>query len=235
MRLLLLLVATVCGCQCFVPVDEQGDGGSPRDGGATTDAGRTDGGLTDAGTPDAGASDAGQPDRDAGQECLTARDCAGPTWSSAWCATDAGFSCVANHCVSSCGDTAGRACVFDAGAECLDCAAAPPLCNADNCPLNAFSATVSSVECRVGFTPMLQPQDSLALVPIRGASCELSVSAPGRGLGQLYRARDYRPVGPSHSWFIRELGGWCMGDALPTGALRSTVACPRCTFVIEGL
>ena len=71
---------------------------------------------------------------------------------------------------------------------------------------------------------------TISFVPLHGASCEMSVVTNVGGLGQVVRSQsDTR-----HYWFIRELGGWCVGDQLPTGAIRSTVACPDCTFGIEG-
>jgi hypothetical protein len=68
----------------------------------------------------------------------------------------------------------------------------------------------------------------LSFVPLHGASCELSVVTDVAGLGQVVRR------GGRHYWFIRPLGGWCVGEQLPTNAIRSTVACPDCTFGVEG-
>lgn len=137
---------------------------------------------------------------------------------------------MAGRCVAECAVVVGKTCAVDAGAECAWCGNEPPLCVADDCPTSAFAVPLSSVECRPGVTPPLMVNDSLSFVPIRGASCELSVSGPARGLGQVYRTRG----GQRHFWFVRELGGWCVGEALPTGAIRSQVACPLCTLVVEG-
>lgn len=223
-----LVVLACVACQCFVPVDER-DGGLGVDGGVP-DAG-VDGGVPDGGLgADGGVHDGGL-EADGGVECQLAGDCRGTPWATRWCGPDAGgFSCVAGRCVSSCAGP-GQTCVVDAGAECATCGADPFLCVADDCPTAAFSRPVSSVECRAGVTPPFRGGDALSFVPIRGASCELSVSAPGRGLGQAFRARS----GPRHFWFVRELGGWCVGEELPTGLVRSEVACPLCTFVVEGL
>lgn len=79
-------------------------------------------------------------------------------------------------------------------------------------------------------TAPLSVGDTLSFVPLRGASCELSVSGPARGLGQVIRDR----FAATHFWFVRELGGTCVGAALPTGAIRSSVACPLCSFTVEG-
>lgn len=214
MRLILaLLSVTLSACQCLVPVNEEPDAAG-----------------VDAGT-DAGA-DSGVFVSDGGSECLTASDCAGAPWASRWCVfgTPPGFSCVAQRCVSECAGDAGRTCAYDSAQDCLACSNETPVCNADTCPTNAFAATVSSVECRPGVTPSFSMGTTLSFVPIRGASCEMSVSSNTGGLGQVVRsAQDGR-----HFWFIRELGGWCVGEQLPTGALRSVVACPRCTFGVEG-
>ncbi|MBL8922952.1 MAG: hypothetical protein JNJ54_29150 [Myxococcaceae bacterium] len=209
---LLLVVALSGACQCLVPVEE-GDGGVVADAGA------------------AAGADGGGPVADGGVECSSPADCRGTSWATRWCgAGGGGFSCVANRCVAEC-SVAAKTCSVDARAECASCGAEPVLCVADDCSTNAFTASLSSVECRPGVTPTLAVNDLLSFVPIRGASCELSVSAPSRGLGQLYRARS----GSRQFWFARELGGWCVGEHLPTGAIRSQVACPLCTLVVEGL
>lgn len=216
MRLLLIITSSViAACQCFVPVDER------------PDAGRVDAGSVDAGliNRDAGFVP------DGGFECLTAADCTGTPWARRWCfGIDAGFTCVVNRCVSQCEGESGRTCTPDAGGDCLECSGTPALCAADTCPTDAFSGTISSVECRPGVMAPLALGDALSFVPIRGASCEMSVSGPARGLGQVVRDR----FAANHFWFIRELGGTCVGAALPTGAIRSSVACPLCSFTVEG-
>ncbi|MFZ5445812.1 MAG: hypothetical protein ACOZQL_37820 [Myxococcota bacterium] len=210
-----LFLLSVPACQCFVPVaDDLADAGAAD---ASVDAG------ADAGV-DAGVVDGG--------ECATAADCAGMPWASRWClfGTPAGFSCVERRCVSECVADAGRACSYDESAECLTCSDGASTCEADTCPTDAFTATISSVECRPGVAPPFGAMTTLSFVPVRGASCMLSVSTPGAGLGQVLR----EPRGVRHAWFIRELGGWCVGETLPTGAVRSMVACPLCTFGVEG-
>lgn len=209
-----LLLAVVPACQCLEPVSE--------------DAGSNAGQFMDAGLD--GGADAGR--SDGGEECLTAADCRATPWASNWCVfgTPPGLSCVGNRCVSECVADAGRTCTYDAGPECMDCSDEAPLCNADTCPTAAFSATVSSVECRPGVTPALSTGMTLSFVPIRGASCEMSVSTNVAGLGQVVRGPNGRQY-----WFIRGLGGWCVGEELPTGAIRSMVACPDCTFGVEGI
>ncbi|MDP1823944.1 MAG: hypothetical protein Q8L48_11905 [Archangium sp.] len=189
------------------------------------DAGVDAGQVVDAGV-DAGVAS------DGGEECLTASDCGAAPWASRWCVfgTPAGLSCVAQRCVSECVADAGRTCTYDSPVECMRCGNEAPLCNADNCPTSAFSGTVSSVECRAGVTPPMSMGMTLSFVPIRGASCEMSVSSNVGGVGQVVRSnQDGR-----HYWFIRPLGGWCVGEQLPTGAIRSVVSCPDCTFGVEG-
>lgn len=220
-RWLGLVLAVVPACQCLVPVGED-----------ELDAGADSGVVIDGGRVDAGeVKDAGFVS-DGGSECRVASDCAAAPWASQWCrfGTPPGLSCVEQRCVSECVGDAGRTCAFDAPVDCMRCSGELAMCNADDCPTDAFSATVSSVECRPGVTPPLSTGMTLSFVPIRGASCELSVSSPAAGLGQVVRSsQDAR-----HYWFIRPLGGWCVGQQLATGAIRSMVACPDCTFGIEG-
>lgn len=217
----LAVAVALAACQCLVPVDELADAGR------SVDAGQSDGGPgSDAGLP----RDAGL-DADSGIECEDADDCGGPLWSSPWCfGADAGFSCVVGQCVSECQSEAGRTCTPDAGLDCLECTGSPALCVTDTCRRSAFGGvTVSSLTCRPGVTPVLRVGEELSFVPIRGASCEFSVSGEGRGFGQA--TIDWRG---RHFWFIRELGGVCVGQSLPTGAIRSLVSCPACTFSLEG-
>lgn len=216
--MLALWLAATPACQCLQPVTE------------TDDAGLDAGGGVDAGL-DGGSTDAGRAS-DGGEECLAASDCEGAPWASRWCifGTAAGQSCVAQRCVSECVADAGRTCVYEPSGQCLSCGGETPVCNADNCPTDAFSATVSSVECRPGVTPSFVMGATLSFVPLHGASCEMSVVSDTGGLGQVVRGNQ----GLRQYWFIRELGGWCVGEQLPTGALRSMVACPDCTFGVEG-
>ena len=205
----LFLFLAVPGCQCFQPVGElEQDAG--------VDAGRS--------AFDAGSS------TDGGEECLIAADCRAAPWAACLFAQTPALSCVDHRCVSECrGGDAGRTCDYQPGTECMTCGAEIPLCNADTCATNAFSATVSVVGCRPGVTPPFANGTTLSFVPLHDASCEMSVTTDTAGLGQVVRSQDVR-----HSWFIRELGGWCVGEQLPTGAIRSYVACPACTFGIEG-
>jgi hypothetical protein len=214
-------------CQCLVPVEELADAGTSGDGGSLTDAGARDAGSSaDAGRPDAGGFDP-----DSGIECTVPGDCRGPVWASNWCAgTDAGFSCVVGRCVSECLGEADRTCTPDAGLDCLECTGSSALCVADTCRPSGFGGvTVGTVTCRPGVVPLLRSGEQLSFVSIRGASCELSVSGEGRGLGQVTIDQRGR-----HFWFIRELGGVCVGQSLPTGAIRSLVSCPLCTFSLDG-
>ena len=208
----LALILWLPACQCLEPVAEQEE-----------DAGRVDAG-SDAGNPRPIATDGGQ-------ECVTAADCRGAPWAACSFGLTAELSCVEQRCVSECrGTDAGRTCDYEPSNECMTCGTELPLCNADTCATDAFSATVSIVGCKPGVTPPLVNGMTISFVPLHGASCEMSVVTNVGGLGQVVRSQsDTR-----HYWFIRELGGWCVGDQLPTGAIRSTVACPDCTFGIEG-
>lgn len=217
---LVLCFTLLSSCQCLVPVEEETE---PQPADASLDA------SVDAGA-DAGAVDAGR-SPDGGAECLTAADCHGTPWAPGSCffGVPAGLSCVSQRCVSECVGDAGRTCVYDGASDCMTCGAEPPLCNADTCSTAAFTATVSSVECRPGVSAPISAGMTLSFVPLHEASCELSVSASSGGLGQVIRGAP-----ALHFWFVRELGGWCVGEQLPTGAIRSRVACPACTFGIEG-
>lgn len=211
-----VVLACTTHCQCFVPVDD-GD-----------DAGALDAGLVDAGAPDAGSADAGF-------ECVSPADCQGPSWASQWClfsASDGGFSCVANRCVATCQDVSGDTCRVDGGGECLACTRDGTLCPGDRCRTEAFTLRVSNIECRPGVTPPFGSDDQLTFASVRGASCRMAITRDDGGVGFVTRSETF---GPFFSWNLPSLGGWCVSHQLPTGALRSSVACPRCTFVIEGL
>jgi hypothetical protein len=192
-----------------------------------------DAGARDAGPVDGGPRPLDAGALDAGGECALPSDCRGVPWASRWCLFgDGGFSCVDRQCVATCADVAGDTCQPDAGAECLVCQRDGPVCPADTCPPDAITTSVSSIECRPGVTPPFEVFAELAFVPVRGASCLMSVSGPDGGLGTVTRTNRF---GPISAWSLPALGGWCIAHQLPTGAIRSSVACPRCTFVIEGL
>lgn len=216
MRTPLIVMSLLGGCQCLQPVEEF-DAGSPR---------------ADAGAVDAGPHDAGRPNPDAGEECLTAADCQGTPWARQWCffSADAGFSCLARRCVSECPLTS-RTCIVNQATECMECSTGRPLCIEDLCPTAALSARITYVECRPDAgRPPIAVDDQLSFVPVRGASCLMSVSSAAAGLGQVVRAAGRA----EQYWFIRPLGGYCLGTQLPTGATRSSVACPLCSFTVEG-
>jgi hypothetical protein len=209
------VVACTTQCQCLVPVDEGDDAGA-RDA-SVVDAGR------DAGVPDANV------------ECVTPADCRGRPWATQWClfpTPDAGFSCVNSRCVSTCSDVSNDVCTVDAGGDCLSCSRDGTLCAADGCRDDAFTLRVSSVECRPGAVPPFATNAELTFASVRGASCLMAVTGLDGGVGFVTRSRT---GGPFFSWNLPPLGGSCVSHQLPTGALRSSVACPLCTFVIEGL
>ncbi|MDX2014935.1 MAG: hypothetical protein SFW67_32360 [Myxococcaceae bacterium] len=215
------VVACTTHCQCFVPVDDP------------VDAGALDSGLVDAGVHDGGSTDGGA--RDAGVECESPADCQGPSWVSRWClfsAPDAGFSCVANRCVAVCQDVSGDTCRVDGSGECLGCTRDGTLCPGGRCQNDAFSLRISSVECRPGVTAPLSVDEQLTFASVRGGACLMAITGDDGGVGFVTRSE---LGGPFFSWNLPVLGGWCVSHQLPTGALRSSVACPLCTFVIEGL
>jgi hypothetical protein len=209
------LAALLPGCQCLTPVDEPDAGGR--------DAG------TDAGA-DAGV-DAGQ-STDAG--CDHAAQCtAGPQATSAWCSSDAGFSCVEATCLWECPLTgARRSCTVDQGTYCLQCGDAGTACPlSGNCP---GPATMSSATVETGSTCSTWPGTSVpftdvTLMRTASAQCRYAVSGPGQSLGELWRLDDGEYLA-----YFPGLGGWCTGRSAFTGAPRGIFNCPACQFVLEG-
>jgi hypothetical protein len=218
------VVACTTQCQCLVPVDE-GD-----------DAGARDAAVGDGGAGRDGGVDGG---RDAGVECVRPADCRGRSWVTSWCLSgggDAGFSCVNSRCVATCSEVSNDTCTVDAGGECLSCGRDGTRCVVDSCMNDAFTLRVSGVECRPGVVAPLADEAQLTFASVRSASCLMAVTGPDGGLGFVTRAPQGGPFSSQFfSWNLPPLGGWCVSHQLQTGALRSSVACPLCTFVIEGL
>lgn len=237
------VVACTTQCQCLVPVDEGDDAGA-RDASVVGDAGR-----------DASMGDASV-------ECVTPADCRGQPWATQWCnvpSPDAGFSCVNGRCVSTCSDVSNDVCTVDAGhshatlapeaMKCLRCEREGLRCPRASCEterwfgpgMDRFSRRVSSVECRPGVAPPIalleelefQSYESLMFQGYLGVECLLFIRGQ-RGVG-LGTATVAPADGTFFAWHLPSLGGWCVSHQLQTGALRSSVACPLCTFVIEGL
>jgi hypothetical protein len=219
--LCLLTLIMFSGCQCLVPVTE--DGGIDAAVNPSTDAG-SDAGL-DGGT-DAGM-DAGIPPSDAG--CALANECtAGPQLTSNWCNTtqpDAGFSCVQNKCVWECPlVAAGRTCTVNQGTYCLECGDAGTMCP-ETTSCNAMGSVMATVESGSSCTTFT------SVTVMRGASaqCRYFVNTNTNATGEIWRL----PNGEYLAYFS-ELGGWCTGRSAFTGAPRSIFNCPACQFVLMG-
>lgn len=96
---LLVVLSSLCACQCFVPVSE--DGGREPDAGGAVDGG--------------GGQDAGPT-----PECRTYLDCPAPA-PLPFCGP-ARSACVNGHCLIECGEPdAGRTCVHSTGEACITC------------------------------------------------------------------------------------------------------------------
>lgn len=216
------VLLSVVGCQCFVPVDE-----APFS--AFEDAGVRDAGV-DAGVRDAGHDAGMQP-----VQCTTVADCAGTPRVTSWCARfspafDAGFSCIEGQCVAQCGDQAGQVCTQDVGVECLRCppttTCLPPSCAA------AFDITFRVEDIACNGAPPLVVGDKLREGK-RDGGCGSPwsyVQADGgeEYLGDVY----YQSTRGFTSARIELLGGVCLISEMPTGAIRLLLDCPRCQVAL---
>lgn len=175
--------------------------------------------------PDGGAQDAG-PGRDAGPECALAADCAKPKDGGYPFCPAARASCVDGRCLTEC--AAARTCAVADGGLCLSCQA-PGLTECSLC-IRARVCTfqVSTAECAGHFE--------------NGAQLTVGASGIGTQCGGLITPGDggaavgnWQDLGMGHALlWIPELGGYCTGQSLATGAPRMLVGCPDCTFVEVG-
>jgi len=217
---IVMLCCTTLGCQCLQPVDERPDAG-PRDAGSATDAGPVDAGPTDAGL-DAGLVDAGvRPD--AGVECVTSTDCTPRVRALPFCSGGPVMSCVNSRCLVECAGAGSRTCrttsdrclVCDAGMQCASCAA--PACT--------FRVRIVEGACPAPF--LADSQHTVQPFSGRcGGGLLFDGGVSGLWLGQF--------AAGGTRLDIPELGGTCLGADLATGAPRTLVSCPSCTFVAEG-
>ncbi|MFT3706830.1 MAG: hypothetical protein QM817_04105 [Archangium sp.] len=233
MRALVLGLIVVSGCQCLVPVAEDGGvltdagrgggGGSATGGGGSTGGGSATGGggtTGGGGATGGGGSTGGGAAVDAGSGCTTPADCTGtvpPVVTQCGGATGA-WSCAFGHCVAECGT--GRTCTApDAG--CLDCGSGTECLRPNNCPMTA-NFTIETSTCGL-------PQfERLTATSISSLPCTYIVSwSDGGVLGSMsfYGFDDLSANIPS-------LGGGCVGQQLPTGAIRYSVSCPNCMMSV---
>ncbi|MEW5737528.1 MAG: hypothetical protein AB1938_01310 [Myxococcota bacterium] len=118
--------------------------------------------------------------RDAGRdECVSARDCAGPIATTRACTfsggPDAGFSCIQGQCIPECGDVAGRTCTWGSASLCLTCQ--QDVCTRD-CP-SAFvqGFTVEDIACGVGAAPWAPPTRFDVVRASTSMACDFALQA----------------------------------------------------------
>jgi hypothetical protein len=244
MRTLVLVgaLAALSGCQCFVPVDDEPDGGSDA-GTPRPDAGR-DAGLDagsdagfDAGSDAGSEVDAGRP-LDAG--CARASQCtSGPQPTTNWCngsQPDAGYSCIANTCLWECPvSSAGRTCIVDMGSYCLRCGDdAGTACPRSGTTACGAPATMGSAMVESGSTCVTWPGSSVLFTDVTimrtaSAQCRYMVTGAGQTLGEFWRLDDGEYLA-----YFPGFGGWCTGRSAFTGVPRGIFNCPSCQFVLAG-
>jgi hypothetical protein len=155
----------------------------------------------------------------------------GPQLMNQWCGTVNGpaFSCIANRCVSECSASPGRVCTFNRATDCLECTPTGTACLVSQCSAQTINANIGSVDCKLGASAPFAPNDAVTATAAMGATCLMTLTRGGATIGQVIRGRQ----GGFQAWFIPSLGGWCVGQSLPTGAIRSLVSCPLCQFSVE--
>ena len=227
MRLVALCsVLTLGACQCFVPVMEGdagsaggrasvggGGGGSSAGGGSSVGGGNVGGGNVGGGNVGGGAA-GGVP------TCIRAVDCNGRDAGmerQVFCGASPsqGWSCALGACVYECIGS-GETCDSQTPA-CLTCGALSTCTNAASCPfLTHLSFEGSS--CGI-------PSNELWTTVPTTRPCESQVLFPDGGLAGTIWAHGYTSLRAE----LPVLGGACIGQSLPTGAVRFSLACPDCT------
>lgn len=108
---------------------------------------------------------------------------------------------------------------------CLDCDAGAPLCARCRPPTCTFTLDPVVGRCPQPF----EGQARFSVEPFTGR-CGGGIVFDGGLLGVWLGALD----GTTTMIDLPPLGGICLGSSLPTGAPRTLVSCPACTFVAEG-
>lgn len=176
-----------------------------------SDAGR------DAGQLDAGQADAGTVDAGLTPQCVRASDCAPIDGGVPFCGGLA-MSCIDGKCVAECETEAPRVCTRSD--RCLSCDGGTPtcaLCRAMGCQ---FAIEVVSGTCPPSFRP---GADVLG-------RCNGQIRIDGGLVGTWVGDLDDQ----ASIIDIPSLGGTCVGRDLFTGARRTLVSCPVCTFIAFG-
>lgn len=245
--LALFVAASLSGCQCFVPVDE--DAGS--DGGA--DAGPT----VDSGLPECsraadcpGAAPACDAARlsdcacglvrrcqagrcatvenfcpgpvDAGAECNVPSDCAGSAVPViGYCGSATGvWSCAFNRCVVECAP--GRSC-RGADAGCVTCDGTTSCGGGFNCQL----MTHLSIEAST--CPQFSANEWLRTERLTEPACTATLRYGDGGVAGTITFTSTDDVFAN----LPDVGGGCVGRNLPTGAIRYSLSCPGCMMSVR--
>lgn len=241
-RALVLVLASLAGCQCLQPVDERMDGGVRADGGATgggTSGGSSAGGATGGGSSGGGASaggssgggatgggTAGGTAEDGGAvRCTTASDCP-PSPTQQFCG-QLQAACVNGSCLLECqtAPDAGLKTCTSSTTECLTCSGATRTCG--NC--NANLCTFSAQPIRGNCPPPFDDFQNFVVQPFSGR-CGGGIVRDGGLAGVWVGAMMNGRV----LLDIPALGGACVGSGLATQIPRTLISCPACTFVAEG-
>lgn len=159
--------------------------------------------------------------------CSSPSDCTGVAKVTRWC-SDGGWSCVQGQCVAQCADQAGQTCVQD-DTECLRC---PPTaeCIAPDCLRSArFSFHVGDITCSEDAG--LAVGDAIRELG-GGVNCGIPLVIERPNGDEAFGAL-FETAGIQRSARVESMGGVCVVQQLPTGAIRYLFDCPKCQFSLE--
>lgn len=174
-----------------------------------TGGGTTGGGAaTGGGSPDGG--------------CLTHADCPAtlPQVVGQCSGAPGAWTCAFGACVPEC--ASGRTCSF-ADAGCLSCDGAQECVSTSSCPMMT-RLYVESSTC--GLMDVTLSATSLSSLP-----CSFGLQWPDGGTAGVVSLYGFNSI----SGTIPELGGGCVGQQLPTGAIRFGLGCPGCMLSVMPL
>lgn len=182
------------------------------------DEARQDGG-SDAGASDAG-KDAGYPDAGRVAECVRSTDCPVVDAGSTFCGGLVA-SCVDGRCLAECPRAAPRSC--SRSQRCLACNGDAGVC----APCEVLGCQGFSVEPIFG--TCVAPFTESQAVVVR-SHCDGALEIDGGVVGTWVGDFDIQ----DSLLEIPALGGTCVGQDLFTGARRTLISCPACTFIAFG-
>jgi hypothetical protein len=153
--------------------------------------------------------------------CVKATDCQGsPSALGALCVgTTGAWSCALGQCVVECG--AGRTCTEGPTLQCLSCSGTQSCTDGPSCP---FLTDLVVEQSTCGLASLEQWRSRPTTRP-----CERTVLfADGGVAGTVwaYASGSVRGEFPS-------LGGSCLGQVLPTGAVHFSLSCPSCSAIVR--